>query len=255
MMVMCHSNFAFAETNTQLEQDENEQSLVASETVYYQVPEEQYESEINVQVLKELETAILEDSGYNNNFKVKLPMECYNSTSLVKTNSSNAINYIGEVELIKNNLITYAADTPEANGGGSTTQYEYRTYLHEDKAKLQAGPYKYASNQLEGGYKGAKTLYYDPSGGGTYSIDISFPLPWGGVSVNASRGIGSNKDIGMNVPTTSTKDFNKVQAKKTYKGTPYSLQKRKKGTKKWTTFKSGVATKYYRVAARCVKVK
>lgn len=222
---------------------EENNEIQAGETVYYQISEEQYNNAINMQVLEALKAAILEDNGYTSNFKVNIPLECYNPTSL------DAINYVGDVEILNNNntLVTY--------GGGAGTSYEYRTYLHEDKAKLKEGDYKYASNQLEGGYKGAKTLYYNPSGGGKYSIGISFSAPWSPVSVSASRGIGSNKDIGMNVPTTSTKVYNKVQAKKTYKGTPYSLQKRKKGTKTWTTFGRGVATKYYRVAARCVKVK
>ena len=225
--------FATEETN----------EIQSGETVYYQISEEQYNNAINIQVLEALKVAILEDNGYASNFKVKIPIECYNPTSL------DAINYVGDVEILNDNdtLVTY--------GGGAETSYEYRTYLHEDKAKLEAGPYKYASNQLEGGYKGAKTLYYNPSGGGKYSIDISFSSPWSPVSVSTSRGIGSNKEIGMNVPTTSTKVYNKVQAKKTYKGTPYSLQKRKKGTKAWTTFGRGVATKYYRVDARCVEVK
>ena len=97
-------------------------------------------------------------------------------------------------------------------------------------------------------------MYYNPSGGGSYSIGISFSSPWAPVSVSASLGVGSNKDIGMVIPTTSTKEYNKVQAKKTYKGTPYSIQKRKKNGGSWVTISRGVATKEYRVEGRCVKV-
>lgn len=134
------------------------------------------------------------------------------------------------------------------------SEYEYRTVLHHSKAKKKSGGYKYASKQLEGGYKGASHLYYSSSGGGKYSISIGFSALWSPVSVSVSRGIGSKDNIGMVVPTTSTKKYNKVQASKTYKGTPYSIQKRKKGGS-WKTFSRGVATKFFSVSARCVEVK
>lgn len=216
-------------TTTVVNADTNNSEQDVSQEVIYQVPEGEYKEAIESEVINTFEQVVKDDMGVSDDYNLEISKEPY-----IKTLNS-----------LDNEIVAKAANP--------SNDYEYRTYLHEDKAKLQAGGYKTASGQLQGGYKGASYLYYSTSGGSRFSFTISFKAPWSPVSVGTTYGKGSNKDIGMAVKTTSTKVYNKVQASKTYKATPYSIQKRKKGGS-WVTFSRGVATKYYRVAARCVKV-
>ena len=211
-----------------------ESSMVTGDVVTYQVSDEEYNNAIVADIYDNL-IAIINEEDVMSTQEIESISETVSTTSEL-SNGDEIIDYD----------ITATDKTPKS-------EYEYRTVLHHSKAKKKSGGYKYASKQLEGGYKGASYLYYSSSGGGKYSVSISFSAPWSPVSVSVARGIGSKDDIGMAVPTTSKKKYNKVQAKKTYKGTPYSIQRKKKG-ESWKTFSRGVATKFFSVSARCVEV-
>lgn len=223
--------------------DDNTRKMDAGPVTYYQVPDDKYNEAVNHDVLKEVEEQIKDDLGLNTNYDVKISEDSYRVDNL---NGANIISIDSEdIQIVNND------GKISTRGGGGAVTYEYRVVYHDPKYKDTG--YKYAT-QLSGGYKGASYLYYSSGGGDTYSFGISVGAPWAAVTVAVNRGKASKSDIGMSVKTKSTTKYQKVQANKTYKATPYSSQRRKKGTSTWSTYNRGVISKYYSVAARCVTV-
>ncbi len=135
----------------------------------------------------------------------------------------------------------------------ATLDVEYRTYLHEDKAKITYRD-DFAAGQLAGGYRGNGSLYYTVSGGTSYTLTATFGLPWGSVSVAGSTGKGgANSSFGQSEPLPSNLYYYKLRLNKGYRSVPYSIQKRYPG-QAWQTFSTGVASQYHNVYAYCQRV-
>lgn len=139
--------------------------------------------------------------------------------------------------------------------GHPTGSYVYRTVMHHKKAKIVYRT-AWAANQLKGGYKAKGSLYYNVKGGNSYSCSVGFGTPWGSVSFGGSTGSKRNSVGGMNIELPSRKHYYKIKAKKGYKSTPYTIQRKKKGNKKWKNWNHGIVKGvYYSVNAYAVKVK
>lgn len=219
-------------------------------TIAETVSEKEYTEEINQQILSEIKKDLKKDLNLDEKAEIVLDEKDY--TISVVEDKKNPKLLINEVKISNVNIKNSEETVPMK--AKSMLTHEYRTYIHKNKIVYKNGGYRYASGQLAGGYKGAKYLYYSPSGGGSYSFGVSVGAPWSPVSISAAFGKGSSSNIGMVLKTTSTSHFNKVQGKKTYRCVPYSIQSRKKGTTKWTTISRGIGTSLYRVEGRCVRV-
>ncbi|MGL4484325.1 MAG: hypothetical protein ACRCUS_05190, partial [Anaerovoracaceae bacterium] len=134
-----------------------------------------------------------------------------------------------------------------------TVKYVYRTIFHEKKATISKKD-AFAANQLEGGYRLSGSHPYNPKGGATYTISVSVGAPWGAIGFSGTTG---KRGSGVyQIKSPDSKHYYKVKELKSYKTTPYTIQKREVGTAKWVNMSYGAAKGVlFDTYARCIKVK
>ncbi len=117
--------------------------------------------------------------------------------------------------------------------------YVYRKKYKDYKEKTVTG---FLARQNPEGYKLSGYLTYIASNEGGVSVSFSFPKPFSFISYTVPMGEysgSSNSGVGCAVAVPDNKNFYKLKATKKIRVTPWIMERRSIGSKKWRYYTKG----------------